>query len=362
MACLETCFGALDDPRAGNASHRLIDLIVIMLAASLCGASTATEFALFAETRKAALSHLISYDRVPSHDTFSRLLRLLDPHAFAAAFAVFADGFSRAMARRKRPALIGKVVALDGKTLRRAYERGCQASPPLTVSAFASEARLCLAAVTAGTEDNEVEAALAVIHLIDLTDKIVTADALHCHHRMAEAITLQGGDFVLALKANRHQWHAAAQASFAAKRKPAMAQATVRAHGRKEWRRAEIIKATPLVMGHKAFIRVTSKRDQAEPVTRFFMASKMLSAKDALAVTRAHWQIENGLHWVLDVHLDEDLCRARKDNAPANVALLNRIARNILQAIDLAKVPISHRLKKCAWSDDHLVHALAHMR
>ena len=92
------------------------------------------------------------------------------------------------------------------------------------------------------------------------------------------------------------------------------------------------------------------------------MASRLLSSHEALDFTRAHWQVENGLHWMLDVHLDEDLGRARKDNAPANTALLKRIARNILQAADTDKVPISHRIKKCAWNDDYLIHALSHMR
>ncbi|WP_353807092.1 ISAs1 family transposase [Mesorhizobium sp.] len=95
---------------------------------------------------------------------------------------------------------------------------------------------------------------------------------------------------------------------------------------------------------------------------RLFMASTLLSPQQALSLTRAHWQIENGLHWMLDVHLDEDLSRARKDNAPANTALLNRLARNILQAADVPNVPISHRIKKCAWNDDYLINAITHMR
>ncbi|TGS57745.1 ISAs1 family transposase, partial [Mesorhizobium sp. M1D.F.Ca.ET.183.01.1.1] len=138
---------------------------------------------------------------------------------------------------------------------------------------------------------------------------------------------------------------------------------TETSHGRSEWRQAEVVAAAePLMPGHKAFIRITSRRDQTKPLTRLFMASTLLSPQQALELTRAHWQIENGLHWMLDVHLDEDQSRARKDNAPANTALLNRIARNILQGADVDKVPISHRIKKCAWNDDYLIQALTHMR
>jgi predicted transposase YbfD/YdcC len=360
MSKFDACFADLDDPRAGNASHRLSDLLVIMIAASLCGATNATEFALFAETRRNVLQHLIRYDHAPSHDTFSRILRLLDPKAFAQAFATFAGAFAKALAKaRKRPS--AAVIAVDGKALRRAYERGCQASPPLMVSAFASKARLCLAAVP-GAGSNEIEAAIKVVELLDLTHSIVTADALHCHHRMAEAITKRGGDYVLALKGNRHEWQAEAEACFASPAKRQTAKATETRHGRNDWRRAEVMAAKPLMKGHAAFIRITSRRDQAEPQVRLYMASKTLTAKAALAVTRAHWQVENGLHWMLDVHLGEDLSRARKDHAPANIALLKRLARNILQTTDKAKVPISHRIKKCAWDDAYLTRAVTHMR
>lgn len=358
ISCLEDCFGSLPDPRAGNAKHRLGDLLVMMVAASLCGASTATEFALFAEHRKAALSRLIDYDSAPSHDTFSRLLRLLDPEAFGRAFAVFAGGFAQALCESGA----GEVLAVDGKALRRAYALGQAASPPLTVSAFAAEARLCLAAVTPGAEENEVEAALKVVELLDLTDKIVTADALHCHTRMAQAVCDRRGDYMLALKGNRRHWRRQAEAALA-QATPAAAEQSELSHGRNEWRRAEVVAApTALMPGHQAFVRITSRRDEAKPATRLFMASAQVSPERALAISRSHWQIENGLHWMLDVHFEEDLSRARKDNAPANTAILNRLARNILQTADLPKVPISHRINKCAWNDDYLVAALAHMR
>lgn len=198
----------------------------MMVAASLCGASTATEFALFAEARKSALSRLIDYDSAPSHDTFSRLLRLLDPQAFAHAFAVFAAGFAKALSETR--AGEGEVVAIDGKALRRAYEKGLAASPPLTVSAFATQTRLCLAAATPKSDENEIEAALKVVELIDLTDKIVTADALHCHTRMADAIIGRGGNYLLALKGNRRHWRQQAHETLA-QAHPAIAEQSERA-------------------------------------------------------------------------------------------------------------------------------------
>ena len=359
ISSVDRFFSLVPDPRAANATHRLGDLIVMMIAASLCGASTATDFSLFAQERKQALSRLIDYDEAPSHDTFSRLLRLLDGEAFGRAFAAFAAAFARA---RQDMGEGLQTVALDGKALRRAYEKGMAASPPLTVSAFAAEARLCLAAHAPKAGENEVEAALKVVQLIDLTGRLVTADALHCHARMAEAVIGKGGDYLLALKGNRPKWRDAANRTL--ERTTAACAETVEiSHGRSEWRKAEIVAAgEPLVCGHKAFIRITSRRDAAEPKSRLFMTSAIIDPQQALALTRAHWSIENSLHWILDVHFGEDAIRARKDNAPANIALINRLARNILQAADHDKVPISHRIRKCAWNDDYLINAISHMR
>lgn len=357
MGCLERCFGALDDPRACNSAYRLGDLIVMMVAASLCGATTATDFALFAQERKGVLRRLIDYDRAPSHDTFSRVLRLLDPDAFAQAFARFTAAFARALDTgpgRKA------VLAVDGKTLRRAYETGLSASPPLTVSVFAARVRLCLAAVNGGAQGSEIDAALGAIDLIDLSDKIITADALHCHHRMADAVTGGGGQYVLALKANRHHWLAAAKAAFEGE--TARAHSYDRRHGREEWRCADVARvAAPLMTGHAAFIRLTAKRGNAEPTTRYFMASFVMAPQEALDIVRSHWSVENALHWMLDVHLREDLSRARKDHAPANIAMLTRLAKNTLQMAENTNVPISHRIKKCNWNDDYLINAINHM-
>ncbi len=269
----------------------------MMIAASLFGASSATEFALFAQERKQALSRLIAYDVAPSHDTFSRRLRLLDPETFGRAFAAFAAGFARARQEEAQGRQqVKEAVSLDSKALRRAYEKGLAVSPPLTVSAFASETRLCLAAASPGTGQNEVETALKVVELIDLADRLVTADALHCHTRTAEAIIDGGGDYLLALKGNRRHWLSRANQHLGDVT-PATAERTETSHGRIEWRKAEVATAAePLMPGHKAFIRITSQRDGAKPLTRLFMASTLLMPQHALDLTRAHWLIENNLH------------------------------------------------------------------
>ncbi len=201
-----------------------------------------------------------------------------------------------------------------------------------------------------------------MVELLDLTGKIVTADALHCDHATAGALTAKGADYVLGLKRNRPDWHAEAEALFAAAT-PREARSETCAHGRRERRAAAVLAApTPRAAGHAAYGRVVSQRDGGAPATRYFLLSRSFPPEALLAITRAHWLIETALHWVLDVHLDEDALRARCDNAPANAALLNRFARNILQMADAPNVPISHRIRKCMWSEDYLIRAFAHMR
>lgn len=279
MSCLDSYFGEVPDPRVANASHRLSDLIVMMIAASLGGASSATEFSLFAQERRQVLSRLIDYDAAPSHGTFSRLLRLMDLDAFGRAFAAFAAAFAQARQ---------EIVALDGKALRRAYETGLAAAPPLTVSAFASRTRLCLAAATPTANENEIEAALKVVELIDITDQLVTADAPHCHKRMATAIIDGGGNYLLALKKNRPAWYKRANERLATER-PDHAECEKTSHGRHEWRRAEVVAADEALMdGHKAFVRITSRRGEAQAKIRLFMASAILPAQQALDVAPLH--------------------------------------------------------------------------
>jgi len=370
MPELDLHFDSVPDLRAGNSSHRLGDIIVMMIAASLCGAHNASEYALFAQTRKPLLNRLIVYDNAPSHDTFSRVLRFVDPDAFARSFERFAMAFHQAMAALYGSSGAGKqadggvhdVIAIDGKSLRRAYEKGNVANPPMMVSAFAADSRLCLGVCAVKPGRSEILAALEVVELLDLTGKIITSDALHCTRGMAQSVIEKGGNYVLALKGNRPKW--LKQAKLLLNNGPVQSTKTnLVEHGRTMCYHAQTVQ-TPnqMIAGHVCFGVITSSRDQARPLTRYFISSLNLDPHQLLAITKSHWTIENNLHWVLDVQLNEDENRAQKDHAPANTAILKRIARNILQLIDKPKTPISHRIKKCAWNDDYLLNALSHMR
>jgi predicted transposase YbfD/YdcC len=303
---------------------------------------------------------------IPSHDTFSRLFRLLNPPAFEQAFRRFMAAFAQANGLQLKG-----VVALDGKALRSTFERGQKTSPLQLVNLWAVEAGMALAQHKAPGR-NESAGAIEVLELLSLDGCIVTADALHCHRAMAQKILTQGGDYVLTIKADRGPLFAATRRQLARSGKRSTAEALEPStHGRREKRRATVMRNTTLATRHAfpgvvAVGRITSSRrphgQKSGPLAvRHFLLSKPISAKRLLQITRAHWTIENRLHWVLDVQFDEDRSRARKDHAPENLAALRRLALNLLRAHP-DSASIRRKINRAAWDDDFLLSLLAHMR
>jgi predicted transposase YbfD/YdcC len=358
------CFSELPDPRADNALHDLTEILFIALMATLCGATSCTDMALFARLKAYLWQDvLVLKNGLPSHDTFSRVFRMLDPEAFDRAFRRFMKAFAQG-AKIKRPR---GVIALDGKALRRGYERGKSHMPPVMVTAWAAQTRMALANVLA-PNNNEVAGALQLLELMQLKGCVVTADALHCHRGMAQAIVDRGGDYVLAVKENQPALLEDAKAAIrAAARKGKTSLATAEAgHGRNEKRIALVASVPSMAQKHefprlKAVARITSTRGKDKPVERYFLMSQAYSRKDVLRIVRTHWSIENGLHWPLDVTLDEDLARNRKDHGPANLAVLRRLALNVARAHP-DTTSLRAKLKKAGWNDAFLFELLGHMR
>ena len=352
-------FSALPDPRADNTAHDLTEILFIALLATLCGAQTCCDIALFAKTKEQLLrTVLILAHGVPSHDTFSRVFRMLDPQAFEKAFRQFMRAFAQTLQG---------VVALDGKALRRAYERGKSHMPPIMVTAWSAQTRMALANVLAAG-NNEAAAALQLIDLLTLKGCVVTADALHCHRAMAAAIVERGGDYALAVKDNQPALLRDARAAVAAAtRKGASATVSVDdGHGRDETRVAVVAPAGDMAERHgfaglQAVAQIKSQRNGAN-TERYFLLSRHYRPPEVLRIVRQHWGIENGLHWPLDVLLDEDLARSRKDNAPANLAVLRRLALNIARAHPDAKTSLRGKFKRAGWDETFLFDMLRHMR
>jgi predicted transposase YbfD/YdcC len=352
-------FSALPDPRADNTAHDLTEILFIALLATLCGAQTCCDIALFAKTKEQLLrTVLVLAHGVPSHDTFSRVFRMLDPQAFEKAFRQFMRAFAQTLQG---------VVALDGKALRRAYERGKSHMPPIMVTAWSAQTRMALANVLAAG-NNEAAAALQLIDLLTLKGCVVTADALHCHRAMAQAIVERDGDYALAVKDNQPALRRDAQAAVAAAARQG-ASATVTTddgHGRDEIRVAVVASAGDMAKRHdfpglQAVAQIKSKRNGAN-TERYFLLSRHYRPPEVLRIVRQHWGIENGLHWPLDVLLDEDLARSRKDNAPANLAVLRRLALNVARAHPDAKTSLRGKFKRAGWDEAFLFDMLRHMR
>src|ERR1700728_5074239 len=236
MKEFKKAFRRLPDPRADNARHDLLEVLFIALAAMLCGAESCSDMADFGQSKEELLRLFLRLEHgIPSHDTFSRVFRLLDPQAFERAFGRFMVGF----AKFNRLDLTG-VIAIDGKALCGAYERGRRATPMHLVNVFAVDARMALASRKAPGR-NEAGGALEVLGMLCLKHCIVTADALHCHRKFAAAVLGRGADYVLALKENQSKLFAAAARRFARGGTRSTAERLEPStHDRREWRRGTL--------------------------------------------------------------------------------------------------------------------------
>lgn len=361
-------FGEVPDPRDFTAQHPLPEILFVAFAAVLCGATHCTEMVLFAENRLALLRQFIPLEKgVPSHDTFSRVLAALDPVAFNDAFMRFMAAFGE-QARIDVPK--GQ-VAIDGKSLRRAYAKGRAHMPPLVVTAFACETFMSLAQ-TVAQKGGEAQAAIAALKLLSLKGCTVTADALHCHRRMTKTIRERGGDYVIAIKGNQSKLAKEANAALdkaAASKRTRFHQTEDDTHGRHDQRRAFVVPFAQ-APGKNALVdlvavgRVESWRTVNGKTThkvRCYALSRKMPPDELLTTVQRHWAIENNLHWQLDVLLREDHLRSRKNNAPANHAILRRLTLNTLKA-DPEEIPLSHKRLKARWADQDLLRLLTHMR
>jgi predicted transposase YbfD/YdcC len=361
-------FGEVPDPRDFTAQHPLPEILFVAFAAVLCGATHCTEMALFAKSRLELLRQFIPLERgAPSHDTFRRVLAALDPAALNDAFMRFMTAFGE-QARIDVPK---GHVAIDGKSLRRAYAKGCSHMPPLVVTVFASDTFMSLAQ-TVAQAGGEAQAAIAALELLSLKGLTVTADALHCHRRMTRTVRDRGGHYVIAIKGNQSKLANEANATLdaaAARKATRFHQTEEVAHGRHEVRRAFVVPfaQTP---GKNALVdlcavgRVESWRTvegKTKHKVRCYALSRKMPAEELLATVRGHWSIENDLHWQLDVLLGEDQLRARKNNAPANHAILRRLTLNVLRA-DPENIPLSHKRLKARWADQDFLRLFTHMR
>jgi predicted transposase YbfD/YdcC len=367
METLVTILREVRDPRDMNARHCCASMLFIALIATLCGAKTCVDIADFAAANEAFLAEIVDLPHgAPSHDCFSRLFRLLDPEEMAAVFARFAKALREGLGLGAAKG----VVAIDGKRLKRGYERGRAYMPPLMLSVWDAETRLSLAARASG-DGNEVKAALEALKSLDLKGCTVTADALHCHPGMAQAVLAAGGHYAFKLKGNNGPLYACAVEAFEkADRcgKLVFYETSETGHDRFERRRISLLTApkdAPAFPGLVQFARLQRERRKASGKTEthihYIALSKSMTARRVMETVRLHWSVENHLHWPLDVVFNEDDARTRKNHAPQNLSFIRRIALDILNAHPDNR-SISRKMKLAAWSKDFFFELFTHMQ
>lgn len=375
MSWFAASFADVPDPRTGNAKrHDLLEVLTIALTAAVCGAEHCSDFADFAADREDLFREFLRLENgIPSHDTFSRVFRLLDPVAFATCFGQFVEALGAAGAG---------VIAIDGKTLRRSFDTAAKRSPLAVVTAFASATQTVIGqkGFHAGEGDSEILAVRSLLECLDLTGQLVTADAIHCQNDTAQVILHRGGDYLLRLKDNRPALAAEVAEYFADPQVSAalpVAETSDADHGRIEVRRAFVSHDLAWLKGPKTaagdllllpglaclgMIEATVTRAGKTSTTRHYhLSSRPLTAEDYLAAARAHWSIENSLHWVLDMTFDEDRARNRKDNAPENLATLRKLALNMLRCAR-PDISIRRKRKRSGWSNEFARSILGQMR
>jgi predicted transposase YbfD/YdcC len=355
------CWEGLEDPRSGNAAlHGFHELLMIALCCVLCGGQGAVDMALFAEAKEPFLrSFLTLANGLPSHDTFSRLFRNLDPEQFRDSFQKFMAQFSEQLEG---------VVAIDGKVLRRSFDRTSGKSALHMVSAWGSEQRLVLAQIATDAKSNEITAVPKLLRMLTLKGAIVTADALNCQRAIAAQIVEQKGDYALALKGNQGTLYDDVVLLLDdPELKSSTSVPVVEAdHGRIETRTARVSTEIDWLQkqhqwpGLKAIGKVVRRRETAEKTsteTAYYLLSRVLSPERFNQVARQHWGIENSLHWRLDVVMNEDQDRTRMGHGPHNLAVLRHMVVNAMQK-EGSKGSLRGKFKRAGWDDGFLYRLL----
>ena len=360
-------FKDLPDPRQrGKVIYPLDEVLLLCLLAVLGGAETFVDIALFGEKKIGLLRRFRPFrDGTPSHDHLGDIFATLDAEQFQRCFVAWVAALTGATA---------DVIAIDGKTLRRSYQKKGAKAPIHMVSAFAARQRLVLGQVKVAEKSNEIVAIPALLAMMAIEGAIVTIDAMGCQREIADQILHQKADYVLALKGNQAtlredvEVFAAEQKANGFKDTKVSRYETIDGdHGRIETRTYTAIHDVAWLQerhdwpGLKGVVMVESTReigDKIERETRFYITSLVWLASQLGPVIRSHWAVENSLHWVMDMVFRDDECRIRTDHAPANFTTLKHIALNLIRK---APGKDSFRLKRkiAAWDDDFLASLIA---
>ena len=369
---LAAYFGEIPDPRvAGRCDHLFIEILIIAVCAAITGAESWVEVETFGKTKESWLKGFLKLPGgIPSHDTFGRVFAAIDGKAFESCFARWVEGVFRVTD--------GQVVAIDGKTVRGSSDKNTGRNAIHMVSAWAHDSGIVLGQKKVDDKSNEITAIPELLRLLDVSGCIVTIDAMGCQTNIAQKIREAKAEYVLCVKENQPNlyqdladWFAYADQQGLTAPNCTFHETVNKDHGRIEIRRCWAISDPRAfeVIGHydgwvdlHSIIRVYRERrlgDVVQHDTHYYISSLPNDASHLLSVIRAHWSIENSLHWVLDVTFAEDAARIRVGNAPQNMAVLHHLALNILKQ-DQSKGSIRQKRYKAALDDAFLTRLLAH--
>ncbi len=360
-------FKHLNDPRQqGKVQYPLNEVLLLCLLAILAGAETIADIARFGEKKLALLRRFLPFrDGTPAHDHLGDILAVLDAEKFQHCFVSWVSALTGAPA---------DVIAIDGKTSRRSYQKKGAKNAIHIVSAFASRQRLVLGQTKVAEKSNEIIAIPKLLDMLVIEGAIITIDAMGCQRGIAQKIMDKKADYVLALKGNQSslredvELFATEQKANGFKDTKVSRDETVDGdHGRIETRVYTVIHDVDWLQerhdwpGLKSVVMVESTReigDKIEEETRFYITSLVLAAHLVGPVIRSHWAVENSLHWVLDMVFRDDECRVRKDHAPANFVTLRHMAHNLIRRAP-GKDLLRMKRKVAAWDDDFLASLVA---
>jgi predicted transposase YbfD/YdcC len=370
-------FRPLEDPRTTiHRKHLPGDLIVISICAVIAGADGPKAIGIGALSNEAWLLQQLELPHgIPSHDTIGRLLALLRPAAFQACFQKWIDALTEPASQDLKDTMPSpqKVIAIDGKALRRSHDRKNKLGALFLVSAWSVENGVSLGRLATEEKSNEITAIPELIENIDVSGAIVTIDAAGCQRNIASQIIDAGGDFIFSLKGNQGRLRKAVQKWFLDQMASGFADASVRkyqqvvpGHGRTDVLTYYHCKVPAGIPGRSKWkglrtigvaIRESRQGDAVTREVRYFICSIRVSVKRFARAVRGHWAIENTLHWCLDVTFREDESRLRDRHAANNLAWLKRFALSLLKQID-DKESIAMRRRMAGWNPEYLSQVL----
>ena len=365
LAALLEHFATVEDPRdVRRISRRLDEILLLVVCGTIADCDDYEDIAGWGAAHLDFLRRHLPYEHgVPGERWLTILMNRINPALFAAAFA--------AWVRESWPEKAA-LVAIDGKTSRRSHDRSAGAPPLHLVSAFATTARLVLAAEAVPDKASELAAIPPLLERLGAEDglkgALVSIDAIATNAEVAQAIAEQGADWLLAVKANQPTLRAEVEAAFADAAALDTHADLDKGHGRFEERRTTVLRETDWLAGARRFpgelrlpgaaclVRAETRVETKGAIrteTRYFIASRTLSPQEAAMVVREHWAIENRLHWVLDVTFADDQSRLRKGHGARNMATVRHFALNLVRTVTDRR-SIKSRRKIAGWDPDYL--------